>query len=312
MKKAIALALAVVCLILAGCGEKEAKSGGNNNKTPETTASAPAETESGNIRLTFAESINMDRIKQLAGKTVEIIGYMATVSPVNGQYLYLMNLPYQSCPYCVPNTQQLSNTIAVYAKDGDKFDFTDGPINVIGTMETGDFSDEYGYTYNYRIKDAVYTEVNSSEASEKLALWEKITNANVASDVYAMFDFVDFECNWPNYTAKFEEGDAYLYPADVEYFEKNQYKVESYDDYFSALAKQAQSIDAEIMNDLVGIINSAKDLVNEAKAERADGKYTYDQSADRYTLNNGEALRQKAQDLYLQYATWLENFSLSN
>ena len=151
-----------------------------------------------------------------------MIGYMATVSPVSGKYLYLMNLPYQSCPYCVPNTNQLSNTIAVYAKDGDRFDFTDGPINVSGILETGNFEDEYGYTYNYRIKDAVYTPVNSTEASEKLALWEKIANANLASDIYSMFDFIDFECNWPNYTADFGEGKVYLYPADVKYFEEHR------------------------------------------------------------------------------------------
>ena len=42
------------------------------------------------------------------------------------------------------------------------------------------------------------------------------------------------------------------------------------------------------------------------------GNYTYDQEADKYTLTNGEALMQEAQDLYQRYAVWLENFSLSN
>jgi hypothetical protein len=295
MKRVLALILAAICLALASCG----------------TASTESADEGGNVRLTFAESINMDRIKELSGKTVEMIGYMATISPVNGEYLYLMNLPYQSCPYCVPNTQQLSNTIAVYAKDGDRFDFTDGPINVVGTMETGDFSDEYGYTYNYRIKDAVYTEVNSSEASEKLALWERITNVGLASDVYSMFDFVDFECNWPNYTAQFQEGTANLYPADVAYFEENQYTDQAADGYFDTLAKHAEGIDDDVMNELVSIIYDAKALVDKAKAERTAGNYTYDSEADKYALTNGEAMVQEAQDLYLRYATWLENFSLS-
>lgn len=296
MKRLLAVILAAVCLLLASCGGS-VNSGG--------------ETDSGSVRLTFAESINMDRIKELSGKQVEMIGYMATISPVNGEYLYLMNLPYQSCPYCVPNTQQLSNTIAVYAKDGDRFDFTDGPINVIGTMETGDFSDEYGYTYNYRIKDAIYTEVNSTEASEKLALWERISNIGLASDVYSMFDFVDFECNWPNYKGQFQEGEAYLYPADVAYFEEKQFTDQSAEGYFDTLAKHAEGIGDDVMDELVKIIYDAKDLVDKAKQEKDSGNYTYDQEADKYTLTNGETMLQEAQDLYYRYATWLEHFSLS-
>ena len=320
MKKIIALLLALACLLIAGCAEsadtdKNADTGSANTLPSDTgTSDAGADypDDGGNVRLTFAESINMDRINALAGRTVEIIGYMATVSPVSGEYIYLMNLPYQSCPYCVPNTQQLSNTIAVYAKEGDKFDFTDAPINVIGTLETGDFSDEYGYTYNYRIADAIYTEVNSSEASEKLALWEKITNANLASDVYAMFDFIDFECNWPNYTGKDVDGNTfYLYPPDVAYFETNQFKAKDYDAYFGALVKSAEGIGDDVMNELVSIINDGKALVVKAKGERDAENYTYDAEADRYTLTNGETLLSEAQDLYLRYATWLEHFSLS-
>lgn len=291
----ISLALAFVLLFsFAACGD-----GGNA-------------AEGGTTRLTFAESIDFDRITELSGREVEIIGYMATVSPVSGKYLYLMNLPYQSCPYCVPNTNQLSNTIAVYAKDGDKFDFTDGPINVVGTLETGNFEDEYGYTYNYRIKDAVYTAVNSTEASEKLALWEKIANANLASDIYTMFNFIDFECNWPNYTADFGEGKVYLYPADVSYFEEHQYTTESSPDYFEELRKRSAAIGSDIMNDLVEIISGGEALVKRATEERDANFFTYDKETDRFTMTNGDELLAEAQDLYVRYATWLENFSLSN
>ena len=263
-------------------------------------------------RLTFADSINISRIKNLSGKQVEIVGYMATVSPVSGKYIYLMNLPYQSCPYCVPNTQQLSNTIAVYAKNGSKFDFYDGPINVTGTLETGDFKDEYGYTYSYRIANAVYSKVNSSDASEKLALWERITNAGIASDVYSMFDYIDFECNWPNYTAKDKDGKTfYLYPADVTHFEESQFATQHASDFFSGLIKRIKAIGDSRMDELVEIINAGEALVEKAIAERAGGKYNYNAEKDQYTLTNGEKLREEAQALYTRYANWLEIFSLS-
>ena len=297
MKKKLLCALVVLllplCLLLSSCGSDPVG-------------------ESGTARLTFADAINIDRINKLSGKTVEIVGYMATVSPVSGKYIYLMNLPYQSCPYCVPNTQQLSNTIAVYAKEGDIFKFYDGPINVTGTLETGNFSDEYGYTYNYRIADAVYTTVDSKEASEKLALWERITNAEIAADVYSMFDYIAFENNWPNYTGQDKNGGTFfLYPADVAFYEGSQFSKQSAEGFFPDLIRRAEAIDDGRMADLIQIVNDGKALVDQAKAERDAKNYSYDKEKDQYTLTNGEAMRADAQALYNRYAQWLENFSLS-
>ena len=296
MKKALVCALAFV--LLAGCCSGFVACG--NAGTGKS------------VRLTFADSINIARIEALSGQTVEIVGYMATVSPVSGKYLYLMNLPYQSCPYCVPNTQQLSNTIAVYAKEGKKFDFYDGPINVTGTLETGDFKDEYGYTYSYRIANAVYSKVDSKEASEKLALWERISNAEIAADVYSMFDFIDFECNWPNYTGKGENGETfYLYPADVSFFEGKQFAKQSASDFFPGLIRRAEAIGDDRMKDLIQIVNDGQALVESAIAERNAGNYTYSKEKDQYTLTNGKSLLDQAQALYTRYAVWLELFSLS-
>jgi len=291
------LLVSLLCLLMASCGSGESEG---------------SQSETGPVRMTFAEAINVERINALSGKTVEIVGYMATVSPVSGKYIYLMNLPYQSCPFCVPNTQQLSNTIAVYAKEGDRFAFTDGPINVSGRLETGDFKDEYGYTYNYRIADAVYTAVDSTEASEKLALWGRITDAGIAAEAYSMFDFLDFECNWPNYKGQFKEGEAFLYPADVTYFEEKQFTKQSAEGYFDDLAARAAALGDSRMDGLVSVINDGKKLYEKASKERADGNYTYDRDADRFTLNAGESLMKEAQALYTRFAQWLEVFSLSN
>ena len=297
---ALALLLLVSCFGFASC----------KSETGET------------VRLTFADSINVNRIQQLSGKTVEIVGYMSTLSPVSGKYLYLMNLPYQSCPYCVPNTQELSNTIAVYAKEGKTFAFYDGPINVVGTLETGNFEDENGFTYNYRIANAVYGKVDAKKASEKLALWERISNAGIASDVYAMFDYIYFECDWPNYTAKGEDGNTfYLYPSDIPFFEEGFYREDEFKEgqfskqhastFVPDLIRRAEKIGDSCMDDLIQIIRDGKALVDRAIAERTEKNYTYDKEKDQYTLTNGTAMMQEAQALYTRYAVWLEIFSLS-
>ena len=135
MKRTFAFILAIIftALPLASC-----KGGG---------------TGSGQL-LSFSQAQSIEEMEKLDGKEVTIIGYMSTLSPISGEFMYLMNLPYQSCPFCVPNTTQLANTMAVYAKSADGFEFTDRAIQVTGVLEFGDYTDEFGYEYNYRIKDA--------------------------------------------------------------------------------------------------------------------------------------------------------------
>ena len=104
MKKVISLIL-VSCLVLfvfASCG---------NNDGGEITGNT----------LSFSQANSVEDMQKLDGKQVNIIGYMSTLSPINGSFMYLMNLPYQSCPFCVPNTTQLSNTMEVYPKKNKKF-----------------------------------------------------------------------------------------------------------------------------------------------------------------------------------------------
>ena len=97
MKKIIALILALVCLMtFIGCADEASKSGNGNDTAPATLnndtgndsgngGSPVIDDGTGNVRLTFAESVDMSTINKLAGRTVEIIGYMATVSPVSGK-----------------------------------------------------------------------------------------------------------------------------------------------------------------------------------------------------------------------------------
>ena len=81
---ALAVALVVALGALAGCG----------NQT----------SGDGVTKLSFKAASGYDYLKSLDGTQVSINGYMATSSPVDGSFMFLMNLPYQSCPFCVPNT----------------------------------------------------------------------------------------------------------------------------------------------------------------------------------------------------------------
>ena len=299
MKKLTALLL-VVCLcagLLAGCGSSSAE---------------PA-------RLTFAESTSIDTIRSLNGQQVVITGYMATLSPLSGEYIYLMNLPYQSCPFCVPNTQQLSNTMAVYAAKGSKFTFTDRPIRVTGTMKLDDTTDEYGYQYNYRIVNARYEVVDLKDVSEEYALYASLAEDGVTADINAMFDYLMFVCDWPDYYVHYTDDAGnyvsyYLYPGDVENMlaaeAPDGYAFQQRDDYFPSLIRRVEAVDAQRLSDLTQVLVDASILRAYALQQLSEGAYTYDQAADKYTLLQAEDLQKQFNAIYQRFIDWLNKYEL--
>ena len=113
-------------------------------------------------KLSFKAASGYDYLKTLDGTLVTISGYMATSCPVDGSFMFLMNLPYQSCPFCVPNTSQLSNTMEIYPKKRESFSYTTQAIQVVGTLEVSEsedkpFTDMYGYEFCCKSVDATYT-----------------------------------------------------------------------------------------------------------------------------------------------------------
>lgn len=293
------LLLLACALLLSGCG-----AGGD-------AASA--------AKLSFSQAAGMDALRALDGKTVTITGYMATLSPLDGSYIYLMNMPYQSCPFCVPNTQQLSNTMAVYAAKGVKFAFTDRPVKITGTLRIGDVVDDYGYTYNYRIVDARYETVDLSSVSAEYALYQSLAEDGVIADVNAMFDYLMFVCQWTEYQSSYtdENGERitfYLYPADVEAILKSDgpygYKAQAEETYFPGLIKRVEAISASGLTELIGVISDAQALEKWAREELAGGQYTYDEAADQFTLSHDAELYTRFQEVYLRFSQWLTQYEL--
>lgn len=305
MKKVISIIL-ISCLTLfvfASCG--------NNNGGGEIVGNT----------LSFSQANSVDAMQQLDGQQVNIIGYMSTLSPINGSFMYLMNLPYQSCPFCVPNTTQLSNTMAVYAKNGDSFEFTDRAIKVTGTLEFGDYTDEYGYEYGYRITDATYTEVDTSEMSNKMRLWQQLASTDVISDVYNMYEYVNFLCFWPTYTAEFESGKDYLYPTDALHFietEGAQYNYGYKEGYFDSMISTIEEVSTTDFTDLVENIKKAQSLAERAYADlKADEYATTDEYSgsfgdgrSQYKMNNADEFDKEMTAVYREFAQWLAEWEI--
>lgn len=289
--------------------------------------------ESEIIKLSFKSAAGYDYLKSIDGKPVSISGYMATSSPVDGSFMFLMNLPYQSCPFCVPNTTQLSNTMEVYPKDGDSFAYTTQAIKVVGKLvvaesEDKPFTDMYGYQFSFKIVDATYTIIKAEELSADMALWQKVASSGIVEEIYAMYDYVNFLCAWNTYYVNSyvdENGNKvagyYLYPSDAEYFiytDGAQWNYGYKDGYFDNIIAKIKAIDPSAFSDLVANVEKAKALAEKALAELAAGNYTneykyvemFDKEDYVYTLTNGEALQEEMQNIYYEFSDWLGSWEM--
>ena len=309
---AFAAALCLLAAVFSGCGPSAAR---------EAT------------KLSFKSAASYDYLKSLSGRQVAINGYLATSSPADGSFIFLMNLPYQSCPFCKPNTSQLSNTMEVYPKSGKKFDYTTQAVKAVGTLQVAEnegqpFTDLYGYEFNFKIVDAEYTILSASEMTAEIALWQKIANSGIINEIYAMYDYLNFVTCWPSYFVNnYTDANGnvqpgyYLYASDaLHYLQEDgaQWNYGYREGYFDGIVKAIEELDKTAFSSLVRNVRKAEALANEAVQELLDGNYTYEykfvekfgQEDYIYTLTNGEELSRENDALYYEFADWLGTWEM--
>lgn len=301
MKKIIAIILMLALMLcLPACG-------GETEISDDVTA------------LSFSDAVSFESIEMLEGQEVSIIGYMATMSPISGKFMYLMNMPYQSCPFCLPNTTQLANTMAVYAPEGKTFAYTDQAIRITGTMVIEDMVDEFGYAYNYHIADASYEVVDLSTISQDYALWQAIATDGIVAELSAMFDYLHFLCQWTEYQGSYvnESGETvefYMYPGDVTYYLEDEsaygYADKYADSYFPGLVSRIRAISPDGLEDLVAIVEAAQQQAEVALDALNSGAYTYDEAEDKYILTDNDTLYEQFYDVYYRFSDWLTRWEL--
>ena len=284
-------------------------------------------------KLSFKSAAEYDYLKTLDGDLVTINGYMATSSPIDGSFIFLMNMPYQSCPFCLPNTSTLSNTIEVYSKKGKPFEYTTQAIKIVGTLvvaekEDEPFQDEYGYEFNYKIVDATYSILKSEEMSADLALWQKVAESGIINKIDEMYSFVHFTCAWNVYWVNPYYGSDgelysgyYLWASDAKnalFLEGAQWNSCVQEGYFDNLMAELIEMDATLFKPIVENIPRAEALSKKAIAELEAGNYTWEYKYvekfgtydDIYTLNIGDELLTEYASLYSVFSNWLASWEM--
>ena len=106
----------------------------------------------------------------------------------------------------------------------------------------------------------------------------------------------------------------YLYPGDVENLLSDTgpggYAAQSGADYFPELLRRVKAVGGDRLTELQKIIADAAEVEAYARKQLADGAYTYDEAADKYTLNDSEGLYERFYDVYSRFSEWLTRVQL--
>ena len=156
---------------------------------------------SGTYQIKFSDLVSLDDLKEYNNKEVTAIGYLSPITSYDGSFGYLMNLPYQTCPYCIPSDTKITNTISIFAKSGQKIEFTEAAVMVRGTLKLEPYTDAYGYSYNYRLVDVKIEKADTSELGEKIALYNKLAEKEILTNLMAMLYAVADNVFYDEYTA---------------------------------------------------------------------------------------------------------------
>ena len=108
--------------------------------------------------LDLSEKIDEDeygisrKMKDLEGETVEVVGYMSPLTPLNANYFYMIQVPGAVCPFCDGADVDFLMVIQVYSADGNPVEFENDAVKVTGTLEVGEQTDESNATSYFRIR----------------------------------------------------------------------------------------------------------------------------------------------------------------
>lgn len=162
------------------------------------------------FQIRFSDLVSLESLEKYNNKTVTAVGFLATIMSYDGSFGYLMNLPYQTCPYCQPSDTRITNTIAIFAKEGERLVFTDSTVLVTGTLKLESYTDPYGYTYNYRLIDVTVVGADTSELDDKLSLYNQLADRNILNGILQTLYEVDNNVFYDEYISRGAEYERQL------------------------------------------------------------------------------------------------------
>lgn len=209
-KIVIVMCLLLVCTSFTACTTEV-------DKGIESNEYKSVEKVDGNFQIRFKDLVELKTLEKYNGKTVTAVGYLSPIMAYDGSFGYLMNLPYQTCPYCVPDDTRITNTIAIFAPAGKKIESTEAAVVVTGTLKLENYIDDYGYEYSYRIVDATLKNADTESVGEKVALYNEVADKKILSNLIENLYVLDDDIFYEEY--KLQGYNVKIQKVDLESFE---------------------------------------------------------------------------------------------
>ena len=96
-----------------------------------------------------------DRVKAMAGQQAVMTGFMAPPLKADGTFFVLTREPMSLCPFCSTDAEWPPDIVVVYLKAEVAPSRFDAPIEVVGRLEIGSWTDpETGFVSQLRLQDA--------------------------------------------------------------------------------------------------------------------------------------------------------------
>lgn len=246
-----------ILVLLTGCSSNENNK--NDIKKSESMLNADRIMSDGSYQIRFSDLVSIKELKEYNNKTVTAIGYLSPITSYDGSFGYLMNLPYQTCPYCVPSDTKITNTIAIFAKKDKKIEFTEAAIMVRGTLKIEPYTDSYGYSYTYRIINATIEEADTSELGTKITLYNKLAEKEILTNLMDVLYTVDENVYYDEYTANGAKYDRKIV---------NLSKLEEVINNLKSFNQEDVSILVNVSNKLKEIATDTNKLIEEKNYEK--------------------------------------------
>ena len=294
--------IVLICMVLlcTGCGDNEEQKENsvlastqdagivekaNSLKEKAENDIVTVVNDDGYVELKFKNTNSDEYIRSLDGKKVTMTGYLSVLSPISGKFAYLMNMPYQNCPYCVPGTSAIYNTLAIYAKNNEKIAFTNEPVTVKGTLEIGTFKDEFEYEYSVRIKDAEVEKADVAKLSENILMYSAISQEGLVDEMNNVINEIDQIIYYDYYQTYYG-----VSPENLVKFETVK---------IDKIISRLMAINATAYSDIIKVMKDAKALA-----------ITANSNLDMKDYEKNKSLQSELDNVFYGFSAWMAKYEM--
>lgn len=159
-----------------------------------------------------------DTYKNLDGQEVELTGYMAVQSPLDESFIYLVNQPYVSCPFCAIGDVTKLEIIPVYMADNSTIKYTENGVTIKGKLEVGEKLDALEYTTQCRIYADKVEEIQETDVDAELqTYYANLSESGMIMDIQALQMNIEYATK-DEYLAEFGTTKVECYDGIAEYY----------------------------------------------------------------------------------------------